>query len=235
MSASSLRIAYCLLGRPGRVECGQEGAMARKSSKKSPQVSEKPSAGDGAIRFYRANEKPYGPFSNLYRRQVEFEGVVYPTSEHAYQAGKASKPAVRDWILAAPTPALAAMAAHGLYTWDVVPNWSEIKFDRMRGVLKAKFEQHPDLAELLVSTGSKRLVEAGTVNNAVNRLWGEVAGVGKNMLGVMLMELRAELNKKSKATPVASRSNGIEPKIRTRKKETRLSLAAPKTRKAKRG
>src|SRR5687768_13516957 len=94
------------------------------------------------IRFYRANEKPYGALSNLYRREVEFEGRIYPTSEHAYQAGKASKPAVRDWILSAPSPSLAAMAAHGLYTWDIVPNWSQIKFDRMRAVLRAKFYQH---------------------------------------------------------------------------------------------
>lgn len=158
------------------------------------------------IRFYRANEKPYGALSNLYRREVEFEGRVYPTSEHAYQAGKASKPAVRDWILSAPSPSLAAMAAHGLYTWDVVPNWSQIKFDRMRAVLRAKFNQHEDLRELLLSTGQARLVEAGTVNNAVNRLWGEVDGKGENMLGVMLMELRAELAKSKPATPKATRS-----------------------------
>jgi ribA/ribD-fused uncharacterized protein len=145
------------------------------------------------IRFYRANEKPYGAFSNLYRREIEFEGRTYPTSEHAYQAGKACKADVREWILSAPTPALAAMAAHGLYIWDVVPNWTQIKFDRMRAVLRAKFEQHADLRELLLSTGNARLVEAGTVSNAVNRLWGEVGGKGENMLGVMLMELRAEL------------------------------------------
>jgi predicted NAD-dependent protein-ADP-ribosyltransferase YbiA (DUF1768 family) len=90
------------------------------------------------IGFYRANEEPYGAFSNLYKRPIEFEGKIYPTSEHAYQAGKAIKPAVRDWILSAPTPALAAMAAHGLYVWDVVPNWATIKFDRMRAVLRAK-------------------------------------------------------------------------------------------------
>lgn len=133
---------------------------------------------DDAIRFYRANEKPYGAFSNLYPRQIEFEGRAYPTSEHAYQAGKASKPAVREWILNAPSPSLAAMAAHGLYVWDVVPNWSQIKFDRMRAVLRAKFDQHADLKELLLSTGSTRLVETGTVSNAVNRLWGEVDGKG---------------------------------------------------------
>lgn len=143
------------------------------------------------IRFYRANEKPYGAFSNLFQRPIEFEGITFPTSEHAYQAGKARKPAVREWILSAPTPALAAMAAHGLYVWDVVPNWAQIKFDRMRAVLRAKFDQNTDLRDLLLSTGDARLVEVGTVNNAVNRLWGEVDGKGENMLGVMLMELRA--------------------------------------------
>lgn len=164
---------------------------------------------DGAIRFYRANEKPYGAFSNLYPRPIEFEGRVYPTSEHAYQAGKASKPVVREWILSAPTPSLAAMAAHGLYVWDVVPNWAQIKFDRMRAVLRAKFNQHADLKNLLLSTGDARLVEAGTVNNAVNRLWGEVDGKGENTLGVMLMELRSEYAKpKTKRTPRSSAGTG---------------------------
>lgn len=145
------------------------------------------------ITFYRADEAPYGAFSNLYRRDVEFEGEVFITAEHAYQAGKARKPAVRQWLLAAPSPSLLAMAAHGLYWWDVRSDWSKIKFDRMRAVLKAKFTQHKDLRELLLSTGQARLVETATVDNAVNRLWGEVNGKGKNMLGTLLMELRNEL------------------------------------------
>jgi hypothetical protein len=142
------------------------------------------------IRFYRASERPYGAFSNLFRREIEFEGDVFATSEHAYQAGKARKPEVRKWLMAAPSPALLAMAAHGLYYWDVAPGWSRTKFDRMRRVLRAKFTQHEDLRELLLSTGEARLVESATVDNPVNRLWGEVNGVGSNMLGVMLMELR---------------------------------------------
>lgn len=149
--------------------------------------------GREAIYFYRSNEKPYGPLSNLYRCSVVFEGTIFPTSEHAYQAGKARKQEVREWLLAAPSPALVAMAAHGLYVWDVHPDWAKTKFDRMRGVLYAKFTQHPKLKELLLSTGNKRLVEAASVDNAVNRLWGEVNGKGKNMLGVLLMELRDKL------------------------------------------
>lgn len=163
--------------------------------KKTNRSRRKPGAPPAEIRFYRANEKPYGAFSNLYRSPIVFEGQQFPTAEHAYQAGKAAKAKVREWILSAPSPALAAMAAHGLYTWDIVPNWSEIKFDRMRRVLRAKFTQHHDLLELLLSTGEARLVEAGRVNNAVNRLWGEVNGKGTNMLGVLLMELRGDLRK----------------------------------------
>src|SRR5258708_5030411 len=145
------------------------------------------------IRFYRADETPYGAFSNLYRREIEFEGTLYATSEHAYQAGKPRKENVRAWLLAAPTPALLAMAAHGLYWWDIRSDWSKIKFERMKQVLRAKFTQHADLQELLLSTGQSRLVESTTVDNAVNRLWGEVNGQGKNMLGMLLMEPRTQL------------------------------------------
>ncbi len=173
-------------------------------TKKAPtQASAKPSI-HRDIQFYRSNEKPYGAFSNLFRRPMEFEGHVYPTAEHAYQAGKARKEEVREWILSAPTPSLVAMAAHGLYTWDIVPEWSRTKFDRMRNVLRAKFTQHEDLKNLLLSTGNARLVEAGRTDNAVNRTWGEVNGKGQNMLGVLLMEVRDEIRAQEAPTPKAS-------------------------------
>jgi ribA/ribD-fused uncharacterized protein len=145
------------------------------------------------IRFYRASETPFGCFSNLYRRVMDFEGVSYPTAEHAYQAGKARKKEVRAWLMAAPSPALLAMAAHGLYYWDITPGWSTSKFARMKAVLSAKFSQHEDLQELLLRTGDARLVESASVDNPVNRLWGEVNGVGRNMLGTLLMEVRDDI------------------------------------------
>ncbi len=156
------------------------------------------------IRFYRADDRRFGAFSNLFRRPIEFEGETYPTAEHAYQAGKARKPEVKRWLLSAPSPALLAMAAHGLYYWDITPGWSTKKFDRMKSILRAKFTQHADLRDLLVSTGSARLVETATVDNAVNRLWGEVNGVGKNMLGILLMEVRSEISSRP-----ASRSKRV--------------------------
>lgn len=145
------------------------------------------------IRFYRANEKPFGVFSNLYKRPIQFEGESFPTAEHAYQAGKPRKDEVRKWLMAAPSPSLLAMAAHGLYVWDVRENWSKTKFDRMKSVLLAKFTQHADLRAQLLATGDARLIESATVDNAVNRLWGEVNGRGQNKLGELLMEVRTHI------------------------------------------
>jgi len=178
-----------------------------------PKIAEKTVS---EIRFYRANEKPYGPFSNLHRREVEYEGEVFATSEHAYQAGKARKDTVKQWLMAAPSPALLAMAAHGLYVWDIHPDWAKIKFDRMKGILKAKFTQHADLKELLLGTGEARLIESATVDNAVNRLWGEVNGKGQNKLGELLMEVRSEI----RATE--------EKKAKTAKKTVEKRVTSPK-------
>jgi hypothetical protein len=43
--------------------------MVQKVGKKN-QTTGIPSDAAGEIRFYRANEKPYGPFSNLYKCAV---------------------------------------------------------------------------------------------------------------------------------------------------------------------
>lgn len=189
------------------------------SRTRSVQVKKPHPAVEEEIRFYRANEKPYGAFSNLYRSPIHFEDRDFPTAEHAYQAGKPAKEKVREWILSAPTPSLVAMAAHGLYTWDIVPDWSRTKVDRMRQVLRAKFTQNEDLRVLLLSTGNARLVEAGRTDNAVNKEWGEVNGKGMNRLGVLLMELRSELREEShtqpkpqkhtKKHPASRRQNGL--------------------------
>ncbi len=149
------------------------------------------------IRFYRASDLVWGVFSNLYRRELTFEGERFPTSEHAYQVGKARKPEVRAWLLAAPSPSLLAMAAHGLAYWDVAPGWSQGRYDRMLRVVRAKFSQHADLAAILLSTGDTQIAESAKELNPVNLRWGEVltgAGwVGENHLGLILMKVREEL------------------------------------------
>jgi N-glycosidase YbiA len=58
-------------------------------------------------------------------------------------------------------------------------------------MMRAKVTQHEEMKNLLLSTGTARLVEH-TTNDSY---WGDGGdGSGRNMLGVILMELRAELS-----------------------------------------
>lgn len=161
--------------------------------------------------FYRASEKPYGAFSNLYRRDVQSGRLTFPTTEHAYQWLKPRDPRVRDWLMAAPAPALVALAAHALPSDDTDPGeimrrtadallgfhtrpgWSRLRFPWMLACLRAKFSQHADLRALLLKTGNSRIVEAGRIDDDAGRRWGIVNGRGQNYLGRMLMRVRAEL------------------------------------------
>jgi ribA/ribD-fused uncharacterized protein len=69
-------------------------------------------------------------------------------------------------------------------------DWDSARIDIMRVALRAKFEQHDELRALLLSTGEAKLVEH-TDNDG---FWGDGGnGSGQNMLGQLLMQLRAEL------------------------------------------
>ena len=140
------------------------------------------------IRFYRAVGQ-YGFLSNLYRHPIVFEGREFTCSETAYQFGKPRDPAVAKWIVSAPKPHLSAAAAHALFAFDIKPDWNQIKVDRMRMVLKEKFKSEA-LAYNLASTGISPLIE----ESKTDAFWGiGKKGNGKNMLGILLMEIRTEI------------------------------------------
>jgi ribA/ribD-fused uncharacterized protein len=141
------------------------------------------------IRFYRANE-PYGFLSNLYVCPVTLEGRTFRSAEDAYQFGKPKDPAVAEWLMAAPAPRFCAQAAHALLRYDIRPDWQEVRVERMRAVIKAKFTHNPELRQKLLETGDARLVEASPTDT----FWGiGKRETGKNMLGLLLMELREQL------------------------------------------
>ena len=141
------------------------------------------------IKFYSSSGE-HGFLSNLFRAPVEFEGRKFRSSEEAYQFGKPKDPAVAEWLVSAPKQHLCAIAAHSLLAFDMREDWNSIKVDRMRRVIEAKFTQNPELKELLLKTGNAVLVE----ESKTDAFWGiGKKGNGKNMLGTLLMELRAKL------------------------------------------
>ena len=140
-----------------------------------------------AIYFYRVNE-PYGAFSNFARYGFDLNGKHWPTSEHYFQAQKFAGTAHEDEVRLAPTAGSAARAGRDRQL-PLRRDWEEVKLEVMRTALRGKFGSHSVLVDLLLSTGEEEIVEKTTDDY----YWGcGSEGNGLNMLGKLLMELRAE-------------------------------------------
>ena len=130
--------------------------------------------------------------SNFHPARLEWEGIRYPTSEHAFNAGKTLDMDRRAWIASAGTPREAKRRGRSV---ELRPGWDErVRFDVMAEVLRAKFCT-PGRVDALLSTGAAHLIEGNTWHDNV---WGDChcpkcAGKGQNHLGRLLMELRTEL------------------------------------------
>lgn len=131
--------------------------------------------------------------SNFHPAVLTWEGITYPTSEHAFNAGKTLDQAIRREIAAAPTPGQAKAMGRSV---KLRPLWeASVRYEVMREVLRAKFTCHPGRVAALLGTGDAVLVEG---NHHHDQHWGRCdcpqhKGVGDNHLGRMLMELRSEL------------------------------------------
>ena len=147
-----------------------------------------------AINFYTPK---YFVFNNFSAHAIQFEGVQYPTSEHAYQATKCTDPEGKVAIKNARSPKEAKRLANEVYKTAKDPNWEEKKVAIMESILRAKLSQHNEAVEALDQTGTEEIVE----DSPEDYFWGEGAdGSGRNMLGALWMKIRAELHNKSSAT-----------------------------------
>lgn len=129
--------------------------------------------------------------SNFHPSPIEFEGIEFPTVEHAFQAAKSSDPEIRREIAALPTPGKAKRAGRKVKDFDRV-SWEAKKVEVMRQLVRLKFEI-PELRELLVATGDEQIQEGNSWNDT---FWGVSlkTGKGQNHLGRIIEEIRAEIN-----------------------------------------
>ena len=144
------------------------------------------------IYFYGSKEQPYGCFSNFSAHGFELDGLWWPTSEHYFQAQKfAGTPHVEE-VRRAQSPKQAAMRGRSRAR-PLRADWEQAKDDIMRRGVLRKFETHADLRATLLGTGDEEIVE----NAPGDYYWGCGAdGSGKNMLGQILMEVRAILRER---------------------------------------
>lgn len=134
-----------------------------------------------AINSFRGE---YSFLSNFYPAPTEYQGIIYPSAENAYQASKTlgdRKP------FESMTPTAAKRVGRQVV---LRPDWDTVQVGVMRKVVFSKFSRNPDLAKLLLATGSAELIEGNTWNDT---FWGVCKGKGENHLGKILMDCRKQL------------------------------------------
>lgn len=173
---------------------------------------EEPKKNPEYVFFWLDNEK-YGEFSNWYQREFVIDDFRYFCVEQYMMAQKAKlfHDSVRyTAILRANSPKDCKALGKQVTPFDAKV-WDAVKYDIVKTGNKAKFEQNPDLMNLLLSTGDRIMAEA----SPKDKIWGIAldaetakhinpeAWPGQNLLGKILMELKAEYRKeqsKSSAT-----------------------------------
>lgn len=129
--------------------------------------------------------------SNFHPSEVEMDGAIYPTVEHAYQAAKTMDPEEREIIRTAKTPGMAKKLGKHV---TIRPGWisEEVRDRVMADLVWQKFSKHPRLAKQLLDTGDARLAEGNWWGDTY---WGICRGEGENMLGEILMQVRKQLRR----------------------------------------
>ncbi len=140
------------------------------------------------ITFYEARAE-HGYLSNFWPAPITLNGVIWPTSEHYFQAQKFSQSEHQEAIRRVASPMIAARMGRSRAR-PLRADWEAVKEEVMLTALRAKFSQHLDLCQQLLATGDALLIE----HTPRDTYWGDGAdGHGLNRLGQLLMQTREEL------------------------------------------
>ena len=148
-------------------------------------VKEK-SAESKAILFY---EREFYMFSNFSAFAVKYDGDMWPTAEHAYQAKKFYDFDIRDKIKSARSAQEAKQIAK-VFEHEIRDDWEEVKLRAMEEIIWAKLSQHPYIQEKLLQTGERDIIE----DSHKDAFWGWGPDRdGENHLGKIWMRVRDEM------------------------------------------
>ena len=139
------------------------------------------------IFFY---EREFYPLSNFSSFMLEWKGVLYITSEHAYHTEKFNDPEIIEKIKNARSAHDAFKIAKE-YEDKVRPDWSNIRVAVMEEIIRAKVAQHPYVKKKLLETGDKEIVEDSWRDDFWG--WGPNKD-GQNQLGKIWMKIRDSLS-----------------------------------------
>jgi ribA/ribD-fused uncharacterized protein len=124
---------------------------------------------------------------NNYPVPITIADVTYPTVVHAYWALSTSDKQQRVRIAETENPYQAQRLAEQAPRRE---GWADARLAVMTALLREKFRQHPQLAEVLLSTGDAQLVSNEYIHS---RYWGSSRTEGRHWVARLLEVVRAEL------------------------------------------
>ncbi len=137
------------------------------------------------IKFY-SHHGDFGCFSNFSNHSIKLDGKIYKTTENYFQSKKFEGTEIESKIRKCHSPNEAALLGRSR-KFPLRRDWESVKDNVMRKAVLAKFSQHQDLRDILVDTGDEKLIE----HTENDKYWADGGnGSGKNMLGIILMEIR---------------------------------------------
>lgn len=127
--------------------------------------------------------------SNFYLRPINFRDHSYKSSEHAFQAAKATNEEDRQYIEDAAGAREAQRRGRRIKCRD---DWNDVRMGEMCKIVYLKFAQNLDLEDKLLATGDAVLIEGNWWGDTY---WGMVKDSdgnwrGENYLGRILTEVR---------------------------------------------
>jgi ribA/ribD-fused uncharacterized protein len=154
-------------------------------------------SGGNVLEFNNEKKTPYSEFGTYYKVKLSIDGAEWPSAEHYFQAMKFPEnleyqKQIREAKEASAARTLGiAKPVQGVVRKD----WETYRDTVMMTINREKFsDAHPELKQMLISTGDAEL----HYNTPQDNYWGlGRKGEGRNKLGKILMEIRAELAPKA--------------------------------------
>ena len=131
---------------------------------------------------------PYRWLSNFHLCSIPYEGLVYPSTENAYQAAKVDLMFRDEFVTCSPNDSKTLWKKFNP-KYDA-KGWDEVKLDIMNELLVTKFNTNDDLKQKLIDTDRRFIEETNCWGDVY---WGVCDGVGENVLGNLIMGIRDQL------------------------------------------
>jgi ribA/ribD-fused uncharacterized protein len=152
--------------------------------------------------WFKGLNEPNGWMGNMAPYPITYNGQVWLTSEALFQSMRFNDPVIQEEIRQQKSPMSFKMKYKSHRAHQIIVPMSPQDIANMEACVLLKFQQHPELARLLLATGNNPIYEDASGRNRPKDLfWGAHRDPknpimpinGANMMGEILMKVRAIL------------------------------------------